>query len=303
MKKQFMKVGSIIGIIIGIILIIIAIIIIVIFSIKKRRATKVVVPLSREWIKQKIDNPIVDTGYAMQELYGKNGLIISDIDLALANQPPINWIIEIDKYNYKIQKEEDKLKSLNNKGELEFEEIANEYCDKAYPIKIKTPKQFSAMEYLSSSPHLRQLLQASSGNGSYTREVRDKEGLDNAIKYYYTYKAFEPTKWSDPAGEIYIPESSYKTLKQLTIMLMDFFKSPYQTFDEYISVSLSLSEDESVTMANDIISLLTTNPLNNVDDSFIEQWNDMKPEINDNRYIYRLPALYAFEESTKLLMQ
>lgn len=291
------KAGLISGIIIGVILIIIAIIIIVIISIKKRGAIKVVAPLSREWIKEQFDNPVIDTGYAVQELYGKNGLIMSDIDLALANQAPINWIMEIAKYNYKIQKEEEKLKSLNNKGELEFEEISNEYCDKAYPIKIKTPNQFSSMEYLSSSPNLRRLLQATSGNGSYTREVRDKEGLDNAIKYYYTYKAFDPTKWSDPAGELYIPESSYKTLKQTILMLVDFYKSPYQTFDKYLSETLSLPEDEASDLANQIITLLRTNPLNNVDDAFIESWNNMIPETNDNRYIYRLPSLYAMEKS------
>lgn len=292
-----MKAGAIAGIIIGVILIVIAIIIIVIISIKKRGATTVVAPLSREWIKEQFDNPVIDTGYAVQELYGKNGLIMSDIDLALANQAPINWIMEIAKYNYKIQKEEEKLKSLNNKGELEFEEIPNEYCDKAYPIKIKTPNQFSSMEYLSSSPNLRRLLQATNGNGSYTREVRDKEGLDNAIKYYYTYKAFDPTKWSDPAGELYIPESSYKTLKQTILMLVDFYKSPYQTFDKYLSETLSLPEDEASDLANQIITLLRTNPLNNVDDAFIESWNNMNPETNDNRYIYRLPSLYAMEKS------
>lgn len=290
-----MTAGITAGIIIGVILIVVAIIIIVIISMKKRRATKVVAPLSREWIKEQFSNPIIDTGYAIEELYGKNGLVMSDIDIALANQAPITWITEIGKYNYEIQKEEDKLKDLNDNKELEFEEIPNDYCDTAYPIKLKTPKQFSSMEYLSSSAHLRQILQATSGNGSFTREVRDKEGLDDAIRYYYTYKAFDLAPWSDPAGKLYIPESSYKTLKEMTIMLADFYNSHYETFDKYLEDKVSLPEEESVELAHQIIELLRTNPLNNVDDEFIEYWNNMTAETNDAREIYRLPGLYAME--------
>lgn len=294
-----MKAGAIAGIVIGIVLVIIAIIIVVVISIKKR-ASNILVPYSREDIDDKIKNSEIKNADAIKGLYENIGLGMSEIDKALANQAPINWIKAIEVYNSEIQREEDALKALP-KGELNPLYIENEYCDRenGYPIYIKTPDQFSAMEYLSSSPHLRGLLQAEKGNGSYTRAVRDDNDLDTAVKYYYTYKAFNLAPWSDPAGEIAIPESSYEKLIYYAAMIADFYNSSYQTFDEYLSKESGVPESDAMDLASNIIGLLSTNPLNNVDGLFIEQWNNMKPENNDIRYIYRLPALYAFDEMAK----
>lgn len=295
-----MKAGAIAGIVIGIVLAVIAIIIVVIIAIKKRRASEILVPYSREDIEDKIKNSEIKNTDAIKGLYENIGLGMSDIDKALANQAPINWIKAIEVYNSEIQREEDALKSLT-KEELNPLYIENEYCDRenGYPIYIKTPKQFSAMEYLSSSPHLRQILQNKEGNGSYSRAVRDDNDLDTAVKYYYTYKAFNLAPWSDPAGEILIPESSYEKLVYYAAMIADFYKSPYQTFDEYLSKESGVPESDAMDLASNIIDLLSTNPLNNVDSLFIEQWNNMKPETKDIRYNYRLPALYAFDEMAK----
>lgn len=294
-----MKAGAIAGIVIGIILVIIAIVIVIIIAIKKREMAKVAVPLSREWIEQKIANPEIAMESVINGLYADQKLGMSDIDKALVEKAPINWIEEIEKYNSKIQEEENDLKIKNDNKELIFDHIENEFCDRegGYPIYIATPDQFSAMVYLSSCPHLRGLLQADKGNGSYSREVRDKEGLDTAVKYYYTYKTFDPTKWqSDAAGEISIPQPSYARLEGIAKILNGFYNSSYQTFDKYLEDKLSLPEEESEKLAYQIIDLLTTNPLNYVDDLFIEQWNNAIPEKNDIRYFYRLPALYAFDK-------
>lgn len=295
-----MKAGAIAGIVIGIVLVIIAIIIVVVISIKKRRSSEILVPYSREDIDDKFSNPTIDNTTAIEGLYDNIGLEMSEIDGVLANKAPIKWIAAIKEYNQEIQKEEDYLKSLT-KEELESQltHIENKYCDPNYPIYIKTPDQFSAMEYLSSSPHLRGLLQADKGNGSYTRAVRDDNDLDTAVKYYYTYKAFNLAPWSDPAGEIAIPESSYEKLIYYAAMIADFYNSTYQTFDEYLSKESGVPESDAMDLASNIIGLLSTNPLNNVDGLFIEQWNNMKPEDKDIRYNYRLPALYAFDEMAK----
>lgn len=297
-----MKAGAIAGIVIGIVLVIIAIIVVVIITIKKKGATKVVAPLSREWIEQKIENPFIDNDAAIKKLYNDNKLIMSDLDYDIANKAPIEWIEEIEEYNSDIQDEEDDLKDKNDRGELDFVHIENEYCDPNYPIYIATPDQFSAMEYLSSCPWLRGLLQATEGNGSYSREVRDKEGLDTAVKYYYTYKTFDPTKWpSDKPGEITIPKSSYEKLINYATMIKDFNESQHQTFDKFLSASLGISDEAANDLAYRIIDLLTTNPLNKFDDSFIDQWNNMVPEGDDIRYKYRLPALYAFDKRAEAL--
>ena len=301
-----MKAGAIAGIVIGIVLAIIAIIIVVVISIKKR-ASKIPVLYSREWIKQQFESPNVNKDDAIDiidGLYVNNGLEMSKIDDVLAYQAPIKWIDAIKEYNDKIQIEEAALKASNDKGELKFDHIENKDLDgSAYPIYIRTPDQFSAMEYLSSSPHLRDLLQRTTGSGSYSRKVRDDASLDNAVKYYYTYKAFTPTKWpNDPVGEIVIPESSYKRLEDLIGIIDDFKGSNYQTFDEYLSKQLGVPEDEVMNIASYIINLLTINPLNDVEDkvSFIAEWNNMTGD-NDIRYNYRLPALYLFDKMAEPL--